>query len=412
MSPRLREHRGFVAFWTGTTVSAFGSALTGLALQTLVLTRLGGSTTDVGLVNAARWVAYAVVGLVAGSWLDRVRRKPVLIGTDLGQGLVLGTIAVLALTGHLGIPGLVGLMTVFGLLALFGDAAYQAITPQLVPRPLLTRANTRLQQSGAVAATGGPALAGVVIAAVGPPLALLADAVSYLLSAVAMTRLPTLPSPDRAGRRALRHEVVEGLRWIYGHRELGPLTLNTHLWFVAYTGWNTVLVAWALRGLGLDVLVIGVCLALGSVAALVTTTVSERFSDRWGVGQTVLVSRIGYLPGVLLLLATPTRDGWATVAVFAAAQVVVGAAFGLEGPAEISFRQAVTPDRLQGRTNATGRSVNRSMIVLSAPLAGLLADRAGIPATLWVVAALFAVVAGWLALTPVRTALMPDGPIR
>ncbi len=404
---RLRAHRGFVAFWTASTVSDVGSAITGLALQLLVLQTLNGTTVDVGLVSSGRWLAYALVGLLAGSWLDRVRRRPVLIITDAGQGVLLVLVCVLGLTGVLTVPLLVAGMVCFGLLALFNDAAYQAILPRLVPRELITRANTRLQQSTAVASTGGPALAGVLVRVVGPPIAILVDAVSYLLSAAVMSRLP---AEDRieTPRTGFRQSLVEGLGWVYGHRLLRPLALTTHAWFVFWAVLNTVLVAYATGPLGLSAPIVGLCFAAGSVVTLITTSASEVVAARIGVGPTVLLSYLGYAPGVGCLLLAPHASGpgvnWGGVGWLAAAQVVIGAAFGLDGPASISFRQAITPDRLQGRTNAINRSTNRAMVVIAAPLGGLLAQRAGAPVALGVAAVGFALVTIVYALTPMRSA--------
>ena len=287
MKPRLREHRGFVAFWTASTVSDFGSAITGLALQLLVLQTLGGTAVDVGLVSSGRWIAYAAVGWLAGVWIDRVRRRPVLIITNVGQGLILIMVCTLALFGVLRLPLLIGSMIIFGLCALFNDSAYQAITPRLVPSALLTRANTRLQQSTDAAQTTGPALAGLLVKLIGAPLAILIDAVSYLTCAVLMTRLPA--EDDVRGRAVgtLRQQTAEGLRWVYRHRLLGPLALTTHAWFIFWAIWNTVLVAYATGPLGLSALTVGLCFAVGGVVSLVATSISERVADRIGIGRTV-----------------------------------------------------------------------------------------------------------------------------
>lgn len=411
VKPRLREHRGFVAFWTASTVSDFGSAITGLALQLLVLQTLGGTTVDVGLVSSGRWIAYAALGWVAGVWLDRVRRRPVLIITDAGQGLILIMVCTLALLGLLRLPLLIGLMIVFGLCSLFNDSAYQAITPRLVPSALLTRANTRLQQSTAAAQTTGPALAGLLVKLIGPPLAIMIDAVSYLLSAAVMTRLPTEDRVRTDGAGTLRQQTAEGLRWVYRHRLLGPLAITTHAWFVCWAILNTVLVAYATGPLGLSALTVGLCFAVGGVVTLISTSLSERVAQRIGVGRTILLSYLGYAPGVACLLLAPTAAGpgqnWGGVAALLGAQVIIGGAFGLDGPASISFRQVITPDRLQGRTNAVNRSTNRAMIVVAAPLGGLLATRFGAPTALAVAAVGFALVTIAYALTPMRTATLP-----
>lgn len=161
------EPSGFRTFWVASTVSAFGTYVTTVALQVLVVDDLGGSAIDVGLVNAARWVPYLLVGLLVGVLADRLRRRPVLVVTDLGRVVVLGGIPLLAALDRLTLPALLTLVMALGLLSLGNDAAHQSFLPRLVPRTGLSRANARLQQSDAAAQTSGSALGGVLVAVLG-----------------------------------------------------------------------------------------------------------------------------------------------------------------------------------------------------------------------------------------------------
>ena len=415
---KLRHRPAFVRFWTAATLSDFGSAITALALQTLVLRDLGGSTTDVGLVNGARWLAYPVVGLVAGLWIDRLRRRPVLVVTDLGRGVLLATICALALTDRLAVFALVGLMALFGLLSLGNDSATQSYLPHLVPRTLLVRANARLEQSTAFASTTGPALSGLLIKVVSAPVAILVDAVSYLVSGIVTATIPLDERRvDRSTRRRARVEITEGLRWAYTHPTLGPLSRNSHAWFLCWAVLGTVSIAYAFDELAFSPLTYGLALSLGGVATLVGTSVSERLTHRWGEGRVILISRFGYAPGVALIVLAPagTASGpsGAAIAMIIASQVIIGLVFGAEGPPEMSYRQAVTPDRLQGRVNTTLRSVNRTMIVVGAPLGGLLADHAGPRVALTVAAVGFFLVGVAFGRTKAATARFvhdEDGP--
>ena len=214
---------GFRRFWVASTVSAFGTYVTTVALQVLVVDDLGGSATDVGLVNAARWAPYLLVGLLVGVLADRLRRRPVLVATDLGRAVVLGGIPLLAALDRLTLPALLALVATLGLLSLANDAAHQSFLPRLVPRTGLSRANARLQQSDAAAQTSGPALGGALVAVLGAPAAVLVDAASYLASGVLTATIRTVePAPERQ-QRHLRRELGEGVAWVYRHRTLGPL---------------------------------------------------------------------------------------------------------------------------------------------------------------------------------------------
>lgn len=408
----LRHHSGFVRLWTASTVSAFGTAVTAVALQVLVVTNLHGSAADVGLVNAARLVPYALTGLFVGALVDRYPRRPVLVVSDLGRGVVLCVIPVLALVGMLRLPEVVVFMVAFGALSLVNDAAFQSFLPRLAPRALLTRANARLDQSATVAQTSGPVLGGGLVAMLGAPIAVVVDAASYVASGLAIwaIRTPEPAPPDtRAGRRGLPHEVVEGLAWVYRHRMLSPLALSTHAWFLFSGVLGAVLAPYALRVLHLGALGLGVAMALTGVGGLAGSLASG-WLGRWaGVGPAVAASRAVEGAGVALVaVAALTPSPWPAWALVGAGQLMFGIGMGAENPNEMGYRQGVTPDRLQGRANATMRSLNRAMVVIAAPLGGVFADVAGYGPALWLVAGGF--LAGAIALwaSPFRRARNED----
>lgn len=161
------DHPGFFRFWTASTGSDFGSYITTIALQVLVVITLHGSATDVGFLNASRWLPYLLFGLVVGALVDRRRRQPILVVSDVGRGVLLGVIALLWLVGLLTLPMLMVLMVAFGVLSLLNDAASQSFLPRLVPPSSLLAANARLDQSSSVAQTSGPVVAGALVTAVG-----------------------------------------------------------------------------------------------------------------------------------------------------------------------------------------------------------------------------------------------------
>ncbi|WP_188037818.1 MFS transporter, partial [Actinotalea sp. JY-7885] len=265
----LRSATGFGRLWTAATASAFGSYVTVLAVQVLVVEVLDGDAVDVGLVNAARWLPYLLVGLLVGVLVDRVRRRPLMVLTDVAAALALAVIPLLAATGHLSVGAVMAALAAFGTATLVGDAASQSFLPRLVPRPLLGAAHARLGQADAVAQGSGPALAGAVVSLLGAPLAVLVDAVSYLTSAalVATVRLAE-PRADRgpggsarAALRGVRDDVVEGLRWVYRHPTLRPMALSTHVWFACAAVTGAVLAPLALRELGLTAATLGLATA-------------------------------------------------------------------------------------------------------------------------------------------------------
>jgi len=412
----LADHPRFIRFWAASTVSDFGTYITTLALQILIVVTLHGTAADVGWISAARWLPYVLLGFVAGMFVDRWDRRRTLIATDVARGLLLFAVGGLGAAGQLSIPTLALLIAAFGLLSLFNDVAYQSFVPHLVPRALLTQANARLEQSSAVAQTTGPALAGAIIGWIGAPLAFFVDAVSHLLAGLVMSTIPRVqpePAPSSAGRRppGRRAQVAEGLRWVYRHPLLGPLAVTDHGWFLFTSMMGTVLVVYAINDLGFTPLILGVTLACAGIGSVVGSLLSTRAGERLGYGPVMSVARASYVPACIAFALAPGATGagyrWVSVIVVAVGQVVYGLSIGFEGPLEMGFRQTVTPNRLQGRMNATVRSTNRAMIVVGAPLGGLLATVVGYRATLWVSAAGFLAVAIVFAMSKMGHAKLP-----
>ncbi|WP_315094448.1 MFS transporter [uncultured Cellulomonas sp.] len=420
----LRDSRGFARLWTASTTSAFGSYVTVLAIQVLVVDVLAGDAVDVGLVNAARWVPYLLFGLLAGVLVDRVRRRPLLVATDLLSAVALSAIPVLTAAGSLTVGWLGVLMAVFGLCTLVGDAAFQSFVPRLVPARLLGPAHARLDQSDAVAQASGPAVAGGLVQLLGAPVAVVVDAVSYLASAVLMATV-RVDEPRGAAERRVRDigpEIGEGLRWIYRHPTLRPLALSTHAWFACSAVAGAVMTAFALRTLHLSPATLGLALAVAGVGALVGSSVAVRLGDRWGAGHVIIAARLGtgtawvvMAAAALLVPGGPVDGTWGggrAWAVFALGQLLLGLCMGAENANEMAYWQTATPDRLQGRTNATRRSANRAVIVVAAPLGGLLGDAAGYGSALVVAGSTLVVVAAVSAATGMRPARLGDDHTR
>ncbi len=402
---------GFLAFWTAQTVSLFGSTITILALQVLVVLTLKGTATDVGLLNAARWLPYLLLGLVVGAVVDRWRRKPLLVATDLGRALLLGAIPALWLLHGLSLPILMAFVALFGVLTLVGDAAAQSFLPRLVPQASLLAANARIDQGGSAADTTGPLLATVLVSVVGAPLAVLADATTYLFSGLLIARIAIVePKPGPGRVLNLRREIGEGLNWVYRHRTLAPLALSTHGWFIFNSMVGAILVPFALLALHLTVFELGIALASVGIGRLCGSLIAAWLGTHWSAGRAIIFGRIVTPIAWAMTASIPFGHDrrWIVVALFALAQGLAGFALGAENANEMSYRQRVTPDALQARMNTTMRSINRAMIVAGAPLGGVLADTIGYRPTLWIAVTGFTLVALSLAASPFRRARHDD----
>lgn len=258
-----------------------------------------------------------------------------------------------------------------------------------------------------MAQTSGPVVGGWLVGVLGAPITVLVDAVSYAVSGLLLAATPVPdPRPD-APRTSVRADLREGLRWVYRHPTLRPLALATHAWFLFHAVLMASYVPFARTELGIGPAALGVTFALAGLGALLGSLASETLARRAGVATTVSGSRVLEALGFTVVAAAAALQGPAVVVTVAAGQLLYGLGFGAEGPIEMSYRQAVTPDRLQGRTNATMRSLNRAAVVVGAPLGGLFADAVGMRPALWLGAAGVAASGVLLAGSGFRRASMP-----
>jgi len=390
----------FLRYWTAATISSFGTAITTVAMPVLVVQLLDASPLEVGIVNAAQFVPYALLGILAGVYTDRWRRRPILVWASVGRAVSLGAIPVLWATGVLEVWMLVLALLLFGSFSVFGFAAAQSLLPRLVPREQVLGANMRLDQTDAAAQTLGPTIGGGLVGILGAPVAIAIDAVSYLVDAALNASL-RVAEPRRADRGpGLRAEIVEGMRWTYRHPTLGPLTVSTHVWFVANGAAMTALSLLALRALGFSAVGYGLLLTVFGVASLAGASSAAAITGRLGAGRAIVGARALYpLAWLLIVMAPPSQIG--VVALFIAL-AVQGFAMGAENSPEQLLWQTLTPDRLLGRTNATRRAGNRTLAAVGALAAGGVVGLVGDRAALAGAVVVFAIAAVIAAFSPLR----------
>ena len=409
-SSEVFPSRAFLRYWRSDAVSGFGSYVTVFALQALVVLTLHGSAADVGWLNAARWLPYLVFGLVVGAIVDRRRRLPLMVTTDLLQAVLLLCIPLLWWLDLLSLPALLLVVLAYGSVSVVNVAAAVSLLPRLVEPRHLQRAHARVDGADAVSATAGPALGGLLVSAVGGPLAVLVDSLSYVYSALTLRRIVLNEPATLTGvtARGLLREVIEGVRWIYRGSGLSALELSTHFWFVGHAVVGVVLAPYVLRTLDLSAFQFGIIGAAGGAGAVLGATATTRVGRVLGTGRTIIVCHLVTALGVVaMVLAGQDMAPAGTVTVLAVGQCLYGLAMGMSNSHQMSYRQLITPDELQARTNTTLRSINRAVIVVVAPLAGFLADTWGIRPMLALAAAIFALVAAGLGASPFRNAQAP-----
>lgn len=390
----LWRDRDFMSLWSAETVSQIGSQVTVLALPFTAMQVLDADAFEVGLLRSAQFLPFVLVGLPAGVWVDRLPRRPILIVGDLGRAAALASIPVAHVLGVLSMGQLYVVAFVAGVLTVFFDVAYMAYLPSLVGREQLVEGNSKLEISRSAAQVTGPGLGGTLVELFKGPVAIAVDAVSYVGSALFLLRIhrPEPPGADGA-RPRMTADIVEGLRYVTRHRLLRWIAACTAISNLFGQMAQTALLVFAVRELGMSEGLIGVVFSAGSVAALAAALVSTRAPERLGVGPTIVgAAAMGSATGLILPLATRANG----LVVLAAWSLVVAFAGVLYNVTQGSLRQAITPERMQGRMNATMRFMVWGTIPVGALLGGVLGEVVGLRATLAVAA-----VGGLTAVLPV-----------
>jgi len=397
----------FVRLWTAETISHFGTQISLLALPLVAVTLLNASAFEVAALGTIEFLPFILFSLPAGAWVDRLRRRPILIAGDVGRAAALATIPAAYVLGVLTIWQLYAVGFVVGTLTVLFDVAYQSYLPSLVDRDQLVDGNGKLETSRTIALTAGPALGGGLIGIVTAPLAILADAISFVLSAAFVFAIRRQePTPDRhadehgRARGSLRQEVADGLRFVLGNRYLRGIAASTGTAnFFSNIAYATFIV-YAVRDLGLTPLEIGVTFGLGNVGSIIGALTAERIARRFGVGPTIVGATLLGGPGLLLIALAPREF---PVPFLVAGAFLQGFEVVVYNINQLSFRQAITPTSMQGRMNATMRFIVWGTIPLGTILGGVIATLVGLQAAILVgaVGAFLAVIP--LVLTPVRT---------
>jgi MFS family permease len=409
----LWRHPEFIRLWAGETVSRFGSEISQLAIPLTAALVLNASPVQMGLLGAFEFAPFLLLSLFAGVWVDRLRRRPIMIIADVGRTVLLGSIPAAALFGVLRIEQLyvVGLLT--GMLTVFFDVSYQAYLPVLVSREHLIEGNSKLEVSRSVAQIAGPGIAGALVQLVTAPIAVAVDAASFLASAVCLGFIRTVePAPvsDSSGRGSLWVELREGLAVVLTNpllRSIAGCTATSNLFGNAL---QAVYVLYVTRQLGIGPAVLGLIFAVGGPGALLGSLLAGRVADHFGLGATIIGA---ILLGALASLLIPLASGSTVVvtAVLMLASFLMGLANPLYNINQVSLRQAITPDRLQGRMNASVRFLVWGTIPIGALVGGALGEAVGLWPTIMAMAVCSLLAPLWVLFSPVRVLRRQPMPV-
>ena len=393
--------------WTGQTISEFGTAISQLAIPFVALKVLHATTFEIASLGTVQFLPFLLFTLPAGVWVDRWSRRVVLIVGDLGRGLLGASIPIAYALGSLTLSQLyvVGFLT--GILTVFFDVAYQAYLPSLVEREHLVEGNSKLQITVSGANLVGPGLAGLLIKLVTAPYAILVawlgesscfwlDTASFLFSGgflVAIRKPERLERSADAPPRSLRTELWEGLRYVLGHRLLRPQAIATGTSNFFSNLVFAIFIVYAVRRLGMSAAAVGLVFSLGSIGWLLGSMSADRIRRRLGVGLTTTLGMACTGPSLLLIPLAPKS--------FPSPVLIAGVAIGAWGAVvynitQVSLRQTITPQRMQGRMNAVMRFLVWGTIPLGSLTGGALGTALGLRTALFIGAA-----GGFTAILPI-----------
>lgn len=388
----------FRRLWCADALSQLGTRISALAIPLLAATTLHASTWHVALLTSVETLPFLLLGLPAGAWADRMRRRPVLVAGDLGRAVALGSVPVAAAFGSLRLGQLYAVAFATGVLTLFFDVSHRSYLPQVVGRERLVEANSRLEANRTVGYSVGPTAAGVLVQWIGAPLAVLVDALSFLWSAgwIASIRTPE-SRPRPATERDLRREIAEGLRFVLGHPVVRPTVLFGAGANLMLTTTSAVEVLFLLRTVRLSAGAIGLLMGLCSLGSVAGAVAAGRVGRRLGHRRALTVSAFGL--GLFSLLV-PLAGPGPRLAFFAAGGALAAFWISVYAVVSVSMRQALCPDHLLGRMAATIGFLMWGAMPLGGVLAGALGSTVGLRATLWIAAAGMVLAAVCLALSP------------
>ncbi|MGR6921523.1 MFS transporter [[Actinomadura] parvosata] len=378
------KRRDFRLLLFGQTTAQLGTQVSGVAVPLLAVVTLDASPLQLGLVTASGTVAFVLIGLPAGAWVDRWRRRPVLVGADLVRAVVLATVPLAAMFGVLGIWQLVVVSLLAGVARVFFDVGYQSYLPSVVGREGLLAGNSAMESIRAGGQVAGPGVGGWAVSVLGAANVVLVQAVTFAASAVSLLAVKTRePVPAASASAGLGAEIREGLVFVLRTPVLRATAITSAAGNFAFAVASAVSFVFMVRTLGLSPTGIGLVLAAGSVAALAGAALTPLLARRAGSARVIWLALAA--TGPVAMLSPLAGPGWAV------GLLVVGTAAGELGQivyavTNVSLRQRLCPERMLGRVNATMRFLMMGLFPLGALLGGVLGEVAGARQALWVAA--------------------------
>ena len=394
----LRD-RNFRLFWIGESTSQIGSGISSVVLPLVGVSVLHAGTFAIALLTAAGWLPWLLFGLPAGAWVDRFRKRTLMIICDLVSLILFASIAISAWLGVLTIAQLLAVAMLAGLVSIFFKAAFQAYIPLLLQKDDLVDGNSKLQASTAFASVGGPGIGGAVAQFLGVATGVILDAVSFAVSAICLLATPANEPEVKPSRpkRELVQEIGDGLRFLLHDPYLLPLAAFTAILGLGISSTDSLMIVFYIRTIGITSGITGVILGLLGAGGLFGAVISARVVQRYGSARAMLICRILLCSALLFPLTTRGAGLIFSVGWF---MVTIGIVSG--NIISLSFRQARCPARIIGRVSATYYTMTYSAMALGGAFAGALGTYLGVRPALWITCGIVASSSLILFFSPIR----------
>ncbi len=410
----LLRHPDFLKLWTAETVSLLGTQVTLLALPIVAATVLNVTPFEFALLGTIEFLPFIFLSLPAGVWVDRLRRRPIMIVGDLGRAIALSTIPIAFALNALTIWQLYVVGFVNGCLTVFFDVAYQSYLPSVVDRDQLVEGNSKLEISRSASQLVGPGMAGILIGILKAPFAIVLDAASFLFSALFVFGIrrpepPIEPHDESTGPRpSMRAEIAAGMRYVTGHRWLRSIAATTGTSNFFSSVFMAILILFLVRDHGFTAETIGFAFSIGSVGVLLAALTASWITARVGVGRMLVLTSFGFSLANLPVAFAPESLLFAAVATSIFIGGYCGVAWNIN---QVSLRQAITPTRMQGKMNATMRFIVWGTMPIGSITGGFLASVVGLHPTIVIgaIGGLLAFIP--VALSPVREIVTMPAPV-
>ena len=396
----LLRDTDFMKFWVGQSVSVFGSQFSPLAIGTIAVLTLNATSLQLGILAFLNTVPFLALGLLVGVYVDRHRRRRMLILSDFGRSAVLFIIPLSAMIYVVTINVLYAVTFMAGILTVFFDITYQSYVPNLVDREKIIEANSLLETSRASAQTFGPGLAGLAITVISAPMAILGDTLGYLASAVSLTLIRRGETLDLNRKPAsVSSEIGQGLSLVLREPRLRAIAGASGTANLIFSAYGAIQLKYLYQNLQMSVPEVGFAFSIGAAGGILGALTAIRVTRILGVGRTILLSSV--VTGVVMILiyvATPSNAFYLVAMTMFITSVTV---FWYNIP-QLSYRQALVPTEIQGRMNATMRTITWGTLPLGGLLGGVVAELVGVHETIGIFTGLGMLTFLWIALSPVR----------